>query len=235
MMAPFFHVVPMHRWSGLYPVRLFRKATSDWYVHLDEDAFAYRPEAIGSIIDFMERHGYVCAGMPDGGVVSIRFHNPVACNPFFLVVHRRALDAVYSQDPKIECCDWDEKFKRYTAPIVGQTGAPFAYDDFEPFYCFFYWLCKHGAPILYLRAKQWSEEPESISTMLCDQVGEPFLLHSWYSRQYIVRERAFPWLARMPKVQRWLGSARRLRGAHYDRIRRVIDYALRLRSAQQLS
>jgi hypothetical protein len=200
---------------------MFRMASTDWYIHLDEDAFVFRPESIQRILDHMEKNGYVCGGMPDGGAVSIRFHNPVACNPFFLIVHRKALLQAYAEEPDVMSCAWSDEYERYTPSFVRESGLPYAYDQFEQYYPFFNWICKSRMPTLYLQAETWSKEPEGITTLLQDSDKRPFLLHTWYSREYSFKRYRYNWTANLPSAWRWAPKVE-VGSTHKERIDRVI-------------
>jgi hypothetical protein len=203
---------------------------ADWLVHVDVDAFVFATERITGLIRHMEAGGYVCCGMPDGGVVSVRGHNPVACNPFFMIVHRRALKDALLGDPGFARTSWDEQYREHTPELVRQRDLPYAYDDYEPYYGFFFWLCKHRFKVLHLDAEPSPHEPEQITTLLKDQESRPFLLHTWYAREYMRTEPRWPALMRIPLLRRWLPRCRRP-GPHFDRINRVIARARELRHA----
>ena len=60
------------------------------------------------------------------------------------------------------------------------TATGFDYDNYEPFYPFFFWLA-HNFKTLYLHGVEHSD---GISTILHNHDGKPFLYHSWWSRVY---------------------------------------------------
>src|SRR5262245_40082902 len=51
---------------------------ADFVVNLDEDAFVLEPGRLLGLVKAMGEGGYAACGMPDGGVVPIRRHNPAA-------------------------------------------------------------------------------------------------------------------------------------------------------------
>jgi GT2 family glycosyltransferase/2-polyprenyl-3-methyl-5-hydroxy-6-metoxy-1,4-benzoquinol methylase/tetratricopeptide (TPR) repeat protein len=153
---------------------------AEWVVNIDEDAFLWQPERLEQLIRHMAENGIVCAGMPDGGIVSIRRHNPVACNIFFNVFHLPSLHTLRDRDPKIFEAIFEEHFRKFVPTFAMRT--PVCFDHFEPYYGLFFWLHHHGAKILYLNAVETPGDP--ISTDLFDHDGNPFLTHCWYAREF---------------------------------------------------
>jgi len=176
---------------------------ADWLIHIDEDAFVFAPERIQNLLDYMASQHFAVCGVPDGGVVEHRRHNPVACNPFFTILNRRVIIESRESISEIIATAWEDSYRHYTAPFVGADGKKFAYDYFEPYYGFYFWFCKQGFKILYLDAAAWDDEPERWSTLLKDHTGEYFLLHTWWAREY--------------------------NGSHQARIDRAMRHALQLR------
>jgi hypothetical protein len=75
------------RLTGTDAIGYFRELLAldaDWVINLDEDVFLLEPERLLALIGVMKEKGYAACGVPDGGVVSIRAHNLVACNAFFV-------------------------------------------------------------------------------------------------------------------------------------------------------
>jgi len=156
---------------------------AEWVINIDEDAFVWDPGKILRLLDFMRDNDLACCGCPDGGVVWHRFHNPVIPNPFFNVFHLKKMKAAYRGVPDIERVGFDDSLKRFTAPFVqGTLGKEYSYDMFEPYYSFFLWILKQGFRILYLRADSWSED--LLSTVPMDHRDEPFLIHTWFAREW---------------------------------------------------
>lgn|GEM_PF-1771687 len=169
-------------WSPAY-IQDLMYVQSDWIIHIDEDAFVFRSESIPEIIAFMEKNGYAACGVPDGGIIDHRPHNPVSCNPFFTILHRkRILDRVDKRESYTS--EWSPEFAFKIPNICTKKQFSYEFDNFEPYYGFYFWLLKHGFEILYLNAEQWKDEPEGISTILNDHNEYPFVLHTWYSREY---------------------------------------------------
>ncbi|MBL8799297.1 MAG: glycosyltransferase [Planctomycetia bacterium] len=170
------------RLTGLDAPDYFRALTrleTDWVVNLDEDAFLLDPSALLGLIRHMAANGYAACGMPDGGVVPIRRHNPAACNAYFNVLDLRRVRPV--------CDDWATVLAAGPRPAHRTVTAPFAargpasFDHFEDYYGFFFTLLDAGERILYLDAEEWSD---GVSTALRGLDGRPFLLHTWYGRDW---------------------------------------------------
>lgn len=217
--------VALTNWSPRYVDDLLQ-IKSDWVIHVDEDAFVTNSSRIQGLIEYMEAHNYACCGMPDGGIVPIRFHNPVACNPFFIIINRKLIAASIESDPDVHTTAWNEAYIQKTPKIAMAKGLPYAFDGFEPYYGFFFWLCKHNYDILYLDAEQWKEEPEQITTQMSDHEGIPFVLHTWYSRNY--REKRRPIRSTIKTIIKGISELLPIckKGAHYARIRRAASCAI---------
>jgi hypothetical protein len=158
-----------------------------WIVYVDEDCFVYDSAALRGLMAYMEENEYACCGVPDGGAIVHRRHNPIACNPFFLVINKQLISSALagSSLDVIGGWRWRPELAQYVAPFVGQNGIPFDYESqFEPYYGFFYWLWSQGLKILYLNARSWPEEREEITTQVLGISGTPFILHTWYSREF---------------------------------------------------
>ena len=123
----------LQSWSKTYLSDLL-KIESDWIIHIDEDAFVFDCSCVQGLLDFMAANNYACCGMPDGGAVGIRKHNPVACNPFFCIIQRRLIRETMLRDPRIHSTAWNDDYRKHTASFVEDRGLKFAYDDFEPYY-----------------------------------------------------------------------------------------------------
>lgn len=173
-----------HRFVGTDAAGYLRELAqldAEWVINLDEDAFVADPRGIISLIEHMEREGYAACGMPDGGVVPIRRHHPLACNTFFNIFDLRRVRAAWA--------NWDQALHASPAseevddiPEIARRTA-WAFDRFEPYYGAFFSLLEAKEKILYLDAETWDD---GISTILKGPDGRPLLIHCWYSRQWKV-------------------------------------------------
>jgi len=186
--------------------RIFLQVPARWLILVDEDVFVFDPKQLELLLEFLELEGITICGVPDGGVVEHRFHNPIICNPFFCVFDRSAIpnptDTIIRS---ILQTPWDDSYRDQQAPFVGTDGKQFAYDHFEPWYGFQFWLCHQGFKFHYLDAIPWQGEPERCTTLLKSHIGKLFALHTWFARHYD--------------------------GSHRDRIDRAMKYALSLRDS----
>lgn len=152
---------------------------TDWVVNLDEDAFLLDPAALCHTIQFMDRIGYAACGMPDGGAVPIRYHNPVACNAFFNIFDMRRVRPVWSDWDQAVQCPFREEFADSISAFARRSGSQMDY--FEPYYGLFFSLLARRESILYLSAEEWTD---GISTLLRSPTAAPLVLHAWYAREW---------------------------------------------------
>lgn len=155
-------------------------APYDWVINLDDDAYLMRTDSIPQIIEYMRRNSIDYCGLPDGNRTKTRFHNPLVMNPFFNIFHlasiRKKVDVARLREHPY---NMDELRSR--VPIV-ETGPPYAYDMFEPFYPEFLVLmayCTHCE----LRSTHFDKNDE-YTTILYDTKDRPFLAHTWWARSY---------------------------------------------------
>lgn len=159
---------------------------ADWVINLDEDVFVIDPTKILGLLEYMKQSNYVCCGVPDGGVIAIRFHNPVVPNAFFTIHHNKKIKERFDI-AEIEQTSFSEELKRFTPHHLLRSDS-YQYDEFEPYYNFFFWILGWGA-ILYLDAIQWTRD--GTSTILTDHQKQPMLLHCWYGRDYLNQRERF--------------------------------------------
>ena len=154
------------------------KSDADIAINIDEDAFILDNNKLFDLLLYMVKNGYVNCGFPDGGVLPIRFHNPLITNPFFNILDLRILRNKFNF---IEIKKFSVFNQNYiiNSP-VHLLKTEYKYDMYEPFYPFFLWISQNFK-VLYLDAEK---HPDGITSILKDHVGNPFLLHSWYSRSY---------------------------------------------------
>lgn len=159
-----------------YLYRLVNDTDADWVVNIDEDAFVCDLDALKRLVDYCIEHDFVNCGMPDGGVVHLRDGNPLVTNPYFNILNTKAIREQFDTD-KLNETPNRSRFAQ-TDLLVG----PHDFDatDIEPYYPFFIWMSNHFKT-LYLKA---TNHPDGESTVLYNHLGEPFLIHTWYSRFY---------------------------------------------------
>jgi tetratricopeptide (TPR) repeat protein len=173
---------PRHRLTGTDNFGYFRellRLDADWVINLDEDAFVLSPDRLLGLVRVMEEGGYAACGMPDGGVVPIRRHNPAACNAFFNVFDLRRVRRDWRDWGRVEAATPRPEYEGRVAAFARRT--PFAFDHFERYYGPFFALHDAGERILFLDAEEW---PDGLSTLLKDAAGAPLLIHCWYARYW---------------------------------------------------
>lgn len=159
-----------------YLYRLIADTSADYAVNIDEDAFVTDNGALQRLLDYCMEKGYACCGMPDGGMVEIRRGNPLVTNPFFNVFHtallRQEIDGQVPEEIPLE--------SRFSMKESFTCGYDFQETRREPYYPLMIWMANHHR-VLYLRA---TTSDDGVSTILYNHLDEPFLIHTWYSREY---------------------------------------------------
>ena len=152
-----------------------------WVIHLDEDNFVFDLKRLYNLVKYMEREDYDVAGIPDGGVSSIRGANPLSINPFLAIFNYKKIKPLLLQNPEFsyKCDDLIEyapKFlfkKELKYNLEGKS---------EEYYPLFFKLLREGCKFLYLDGIE--SKLDILSTYLFDHENEPFLIHTWFSRRY---------------------------------------------------
>lgn len=159
-------------------------------VMLDEDTFVLDNQALRDLVLRAGELELSAVGVPDGGVISMRTHNPNALNPFFNVLDLAAIRAVWDAQA---CLRWEGKGSEMTSPwppaALLKSEVPYVFDDYEPYYCFYFWLEHTGLRTGYLDARTHTD---GMSTIVVDQAGRPLVIHSWHGRKFekpTIRER----------------------------------------------
>ena len=155
----------------------------DIAINIDEDAFLVDEAALLDLVDYVIQNGYANAAMPDGGMLQVRAFNPVVTNPYFNVFNLKMIREKFSLE-EIQNFDYkahkEELIDKFPKELLNFENNGFDYDDYEPFYNFFFWLA-YNFKTLYLVG---TEHSDGISTVLHNHEGKPFLYHSWWSRVY---------------------------------------------------
>lgn len=151
----------------------------DYAINIDEDAFVINNDALLSLLEYCITERIVNCGLRDGGVLPIRYGNPIVTNPFFNIMDVRTIRREFSlrtiERFKGEMIDYEF--------FINNIDLPHKYNltsEYEPFYPFSLWL-NTNFKVLYLNAV---EHEDGISTILLNHKGEEMLYHSWYSRNY---------------------------------------------------
>ena len=173
------------------------KYNFDWMVYIDEDCFITNLDALNDLIQYQINNNFSCSGVPDGGVISHRFHNPIAINPFFMIMNvadirkRYNLDEIthsyYASDlDRFIPTDLIKKEFIYQSDYdktIAKGYKPFGvvYDNFEACYGFFFWLLRNNFKMLYLDADEYSD---NLTTIVKNQNGVSFVYHTWFARKW---------------------------------------------------
>ena len=204
-------IIMVNGMKGLYGYNVFNMLLSDlqiqrkydYLVYIDEDCFISDIEEMYETIKKFINDGYWFAGMPDGGVISHRFHNPISINTFFTIFNIKEIKNVY----KLNCakdCMYDESLLQFTpfdlikseCPdpneervkiVINEGYIPYDvnYDNFEPYYRIFFYLLKNGAKPLYLNGDDAPEmDGDGACTKLYGVNNKIFCYHTWFARNY---------------------------------------------------
>lgn len=222
-------LVRLSGWTHAGYVAALLDLEADLVLHIDEDCFIADPDALRRLVDEFRTRGLVAAGVPDGGCIRIREHNPLAINPFFLLLDTQRLRVIRRSDPAIMDSVWEHRFAERTPHVVMTAGVRYQYDNHEPYYPFFYWLHKHDLPVGYLHGETWTEEPEGLTNTVHGFDGGLVAFHTWYSRDYYHHRPQLGVTLRncAREIKRFLRPPGP--GAHHDRINRVYEHIQRVK------
>jgi hypothetical protein len=181
--VPVFVIDGRHGRYGIRAIKhVIEHAPCERAILLDEDAFIIDFVRLRRLLAWTAGTGTACIGMCDGGVLPIRTHNPNSLNPFFNIID---LSQVRRKWSEAECRShiYDGHTMRDLWPPrhILTPGVSYRFDDFESYYCFYFWLRASGLKIEWLTG---STHTDGVSTLLNDRMGEPFLLHTWYGRTF---------------------------------------------------
>ena len=131
-------------------------ADCDWIIYVDEDCFITNKNAMLDLLNYQIENNIHCSGVPDGGVISHRFHNPISIIAFFMIINVGEMRKKYNFNDANSMKyghdldkfiphhlinsnrPYEEKFRRTIAN--GYTPYGIIYDNFEPTYKLFFWL-----------------------------------------------------------------------------------------------
>jgi hypothetical protein len=150
----------------------------DYAINIDEDAFVVDNAALLELLEYCIQEKIVNCGVRDGGVLPIRYGNPLVTNPFFNIFDVKTIAKDYSQS---RVADYLKKEIDYDKLIPNNLSCKYEIsNNYEPFYPFFLWL-NTNYKVLYLEGKQ---HKDNYSTILYNHKGQQMLFHSWFSRAY---------------------------------------------------
>ena len=150
----------------------------DYAINIDEDAFVVDNEALLNLLEYCICEKVVNCGMRDGGILPIRFGNPLVTNPCFNIIDVKTIRKGFSISIVAQNAgnkiDYDQLLP-HGLPCKFEIS-----DNYEPFYPFFLWL-NTNYKVFYIDA---TEHEDKYSTILYNQLGLPIIFHSWHSRCY---------------------------------------------------
>lgn len=204
-----------HRWHALQFLDAAMNYTTDYVVHVDEDAFLLDGAQLAGLIATLDGEPDVAVcGTPDGGTFH-RDHNPVACNPFFLVMRTSCIRDAVAREPL-------SGHPRFAEEMIEPSGVRkldldwqrVSFDDFEPYYPLFWSVLRAGYRTRYLLPRT-NRELLSSDIHIGD-ASSPMLRHMWWIRRW-----------NDPTPDAYLGVV------HADRYRRFEQQLLRERAGDR--
>jgi hypothetical protein len=187
--------------GGLYGLSFFEYViknidSCDWMIYIDEDCFITDTNAMLDLLFYQIKNNISFSGMPDGGVISHRFHNPISINAFFTIINLKFLrtfynpniNQFYNKDLDVFIPNnllktnikQEEKFSRTIAEGYKPYGI--IYDNFEPYYKIFFSMLRNNCKYLYLDA--YDSDLDDLTTILKNHEGKEFAYHTWFARSY---------------------------------------------------
>jgi hypothetical protein len=188
--------------QGMYGLQFFEYLIknfdgADWIIYIDEDCFITNKQALLDLLYHQIRHNLGFSGMPDGGVIAHRIHNPVSINAFFSIINLKKFKQALGELSTYSY--YGEDLKKYTPYHLikknyadstktervikeGYTPYGISYDNFEPYYSVFFSALRKGINPLYLDAYDY--EGDDFTTVLKNHLGVDFAHHSWFSRSW---------------------------------------------------
>jgi hypothetical protein len=173
-------------------------ADCDWAIYVDEDCFITNKNALLDLLNYQINNDIHCSGVPDGGVISHRFHNPISIIAFFMIIKIGELRKTYNYN-NANSMKYDhdldkfiphhiinsnrsyhEKFSRTIAKGYSPYGI--IYDNFEPTYKLFFWLLRNGYKMQYLNAYDYSDD--DLTTVVKNHNDVDFAYHTWFARNW---------------------------------------------------
>lgn len=153
------------------------KLDYDYVVNIDEDAFVIDNDALFDLIIYCITNEIVNCGMSDARI-NIREGNPVVTNPFFNIFDIRKIKSHFNiQEIKSQNINPEILKDHLPHHLINDN---YIFKEYEPFYKYFVWLALRFKT-LYLDTET---HKDGFSTILKNQEGTPFLIHTWFSRLY---------------------------------------------------
>lgn len=157
----------------------------DYAIYIDEDCFVTDFDEIISLLNYMVDNNYDTCGVPDGGVMGIRGHNPISPNMFFSIFNLNKIRNVYNYHEVFNSKYGKDLYIHVPKHLIKTN--KIIYDNFEPYYRFYFWMLRKGMKILYLDADDAHKLDltfDTITTAIKSHNSKVFAYHSWYAREY---------------------------------------------------
>jgi hypothetical protein len=154
----------------------------DWVILIDEDCFVTDLKALDDLLIYQIDNKIHCSGVPDGGVLNTRRHNPTSINTFFSILNLSEIKKKYNTEDVFNKQHLVEKFKHLTPTHLLKSDL-YKYDDFEPYYRYFFWLHENNFKVLFLDGEDFYRG-EDKWTSIVKWNGNKIGYHTWIAREY---------------------------------------------------
>jgi hypothetical protein len=169
----------------------------DWIISIDEDCFIIDQDELLELLKYQIDNNFAFSGVPDGGVISHRFHNPISPNPFLSIINIELLKkslhylkhtSQYAKDLDIFIphnliklnMPYVEKFKTIIHPAYKPYGVN--YDNFEEYYQTFFTMLRNGGTPLYLDG--YDSTIDNFTTIIKNHKNVDIAYHTWFAREW---------------------------------------------------
>lgn len=139
------------------------QAPYDFLIGIDEDCFIFRPQAIVEMMEYMDKNNIGILGVPEKGVSCNRHSSEEYTCTFFIIYNLNIIRNIPIDEKAIQSI---------VIPPLPQ---------YEDHWKSILWLQNHGAKRHLLTG---NDHTDIVSTILNDLHGEPFLLHTWFARDF---------------------------------------------------
>jgi hypothetical protein len=153
----------------------------EWVILIDEDCFITDFSIVDELLQYQIKNNIYCSGVPDGGVLNTRKHNPISINPFFSILNLKEIKKIYNKNDAELLFKQPDKFKNKTPFELLKSD--YKFDSFEKYYGYFFQLISKNLKILYLDGGDFYKKND-IWTSTIKFNNKIFAYHTWKARFY---------------------------------------------------
>lgn len=168
---------------GLESLKLIfkKKLPFKWVFLIDEDVILTENFKTEKLISEMTDREIDILGVRDGGILSMRRHNPFLPNTFFCILNYAKMVDFYDED------EIDKNNFISEGDFNDLPDLPFDYDQYslyEPYYRFFLFYERKGMNLQFLEAVNLNTKEDNNTTFVYDKHDDIIAIHTWRSRYY---------------------------------------------------